>query len=178
MPGSEQATWNNLENSLKEYAQYKIQLDVIKARQDELKAVIIADMDTLGIKGHEVLDNTDEYSREIKCTLVQPTDVIFNLEAVKVDIPTAVKYETQISLDDDEHIAAFKIKLKEYGLSDVKIRDIINNYMTVHKTESVDEKAIQRKFDKGIIKDISKYAKVINMPKYIRTTVTEKAANV
>ena len=161
MPKSEQATWNNLENSLKEYAQYKIQLDTIKARQDELKAVIIADMDTLGIKGHEVLDNTDEYSREIKCTVVQPTEDMFNLEAVKVDIPTAVK-----------------IKLKEYGLSDVKIRDIINNYMTVHKTETVDEKAIQRKFDKGIIKDISKYAKIISKQKYIRTTVTEKAANV
>lgn len=173
-----QTIWDNLENNLKDYARIKQQQEDIKAMQDRLKAEIISDMDSLGIKAHDVEDATDEYIKNIHCTLIQPTEVIFDLQAVKRDIPAAVDYTTTLSLDDEQHIAAFKLKLKEYGVSDKKIRDLINTTMTITSTETVNEKTMQRKFDKGLIDDMSKYAKIINKPKYIKTTVSEKAADV
>lgn len=165
--------WEHLNNNIIEYSRIKADADIIKARQEELKKIIIADMDTLNIKKQSVRDITDEYNRNIDCTLVAPTEISYNLAAVARDIPKAVKRETVLSLDDAEHIAAFKIKLKEFGLTDMKIRKLINETMTITETEKVDEKIMQKKIDMGDIEDISKYATIIQKPKYIKVTTKE-----
>ena len=166
-------TWEHLNNNIIEYSRIKADVDIIKTRQEELKKAIITDMGDLNIKSQSVQDITDEYSRNVNCTLVAPTEISFNLAAVARDIPKAVKHETVLSLDDAEHIAAFKIKLKEFGLTDMKIRKLINETMTVTETEKVDEKIMQKKIDMGDIEDISKYATIIQKPKYIKVTTKE-----
>ena len=169
----QEQTWEHLNNNIIDYSRLKADADAIKTRLDELKKIIISDMDELNIKKQSVQDITDEYSRNVDCTLVAPTEISYNLAAVAKDIPKAVKCETVLSLDDAEHIAAFKIKLKEFGLTDMKIRKLINETMTITETKNVDEKIMQKKIDKGDIEDISKYATIIQKPKYIKVTTKE-----
>lgn len=169
----QEQAWEHLNNNIIEYSRIKADADIIKEKLDGLKKIIISDMEELNIKKQSVQDITDEYSRNVDCTLVVPTEISYNLAAVARDIPKAVKCETVLSLDDAEHIAAFKIKLKEFGLTDMKIRKLINETMTITETEKVDEKVMQKKINMGDIEDITKYATIIQKPKYIKVTTKE-----
>ena len=166
-------TWERLSDDIIKYNRLKAELEEIKSRIESTKVEIISYMDELKINKHSVHEITDERVLNINCTLVSPSEVVYDMRAIQADYPACVTYDTVLSLDDAEHITAFKIKLKEYGLSDVKIRKLINECMTITEKSFVDEKKFQKKVDRGLVEDVSKYASVIPKQKYIKVVAKE-----
>ena len=162
---------NNLESNIKKYYEIQKELKEKEKQQNEIKTKIISSMTNLQINKKEVsVDSSNDETvkkKEIVCTLYSPVSVDYNLETVKKDFPNFVEKDTKLSLSTPESIAAFKLKLKEFGLNKNQFKEIID-LMDICKIEKVNQTLIQQEYDKGNIEDISKYASIKEKTKYIK----------
>lgn len=160
----------NLEKDIIEYYLLKKENEENQRKQNELKDKIISAMVDLQLNKKEANINSAEdemYNKNITCTLYSPVSIDYNLENVKKDYPDFIEKKTELFLNSDEAIAAFKLKLKEFGLNKSQFKELIG-LMDISKIETVNQTKIQAEYDKGKIEDISKYASIKEKSKYIK----------
>lgn len=165
----EEKYFNSLLETLYEEQNF---IKILENNCDKLRSKIIAEMEKLSVKtytcdvqsGNVEDSNSEENKFAIKASIIERTNIIYDLNFVKSIVPEAIEKTLTV---DKNNMEEFKSLLKSFGLKGKQVNELVK---VMRLKNTVNPDVISRKIDKGEIssEDVSKIADINVTSRYLK----------